>query len=144
MRVNNTGVIVAGTSLQLVGVISQDWIHYAVGPHGYTLRGSYTIPTGRIGVLTGYDLHWRRVSAATTVGTAMQTIMVTVPGVGESRITLAFRRTNTVGDYINKYDVLNLTFPAGSVLQYFTQDNSDGGTCDYIATISVMLYKESR
>jgi hypothetical protein len=144
MRVDNTGVVVAGTSLRLLDVVSRRYEEFNIGPHFPAARIEYTIPTNRVVIVHHVIFHWRRETSATTAGLCQQLVEVTQPGIATYTLCRSFYRTNEIGNYKESIFPCNMVLRPGEVLRVFTGDMSTGGTCSFLGNVVLLIYQESR
>ena len=106
--------------------VEQAYTAAGVAPHGFTVRFTYTVPTGKKFFLENAVGITVRKTAATTPGMAFCGVSARNYGVVEGQV-----RTNNVGD-LNSMNVgRTVIMVAGDQLKGDSQDASEGGTMDY-------------
>ena len=106
------------------------WYVAPTGPHTITLRGEYTVPTGRSALLCNVYMQVYRFTAATTVSDVEIRAEI-YDGVTEGDIAIINTKSNVVGYTENKQSALNIWLTAGMHLRTYTMDVSTGGTVEY-------------
>jgi hypothetical protein len=102
------------------------------GPHGTTVRFTYTVPTRRIAIINSVQLRFRRATAATTPLTLLATIL---------RNGLNYENLSTQSNGLDIDRTLQ-TSPqtpmlTGQALVGQDSDGSIGGTVEYLETATV-------
>ena len=113
-------------------------------PHASTVRGEYTVPSGKKALLLTCNVALERKTAPTTVGTVMVSVYA-YPAYnpqGNNYFTWSRTRftTGTVGDYRQKNDRLDYLLNSGDVVRFSTIDDSVGGDCWYDVYIPIMEF----
>jgi len=102
-----------------------------VAPHGVTTRLSYTVPSGKKAMVEVLVLKVRRNTAATTLGIARASLILTPSGGAPDNFMDACIVNNTV-DVKDGWSIgASLALITGDLLEFTTYDGSTGGTCDY-------------
>lgn len=110
-----------------LSVTQIQYVANGVGPHGLTLRATYTCPSGRKASLVAASVIVLRVTAAAPVGIVDAFVL---PG-GTARLPHAHFLDNNVGAYYqNTIGFLGI-LSAGEIVRIYTADGSTGGTLDY-------------
>ena len=144
MRINNGGMVLSGTGLYVADVRLITHEAMALGPHSATVRGEYTIPAGHTAMIVGVVFHWRRNTAATTVGTVRQYVTITLPGRTEEIVGELCNFTNEITNFTRLSADYNVPLPTGTRIRYNTHDTSTGGSGDYYGRVVVVLYSVTR
>ena len=111
----------------------------SVAPHSATTRWTVTIATGRKAIIEQSTVTYTRLTAATTLGLAENSIQIT-SGATTAYATVIYQYNNAV--YANGVQATGAmpTLYAGETLACTTYDQSTGGTVFYHASSKLTLY----
>lgn len=111
-----------------------------ISPHSITLRATYTVPSGKKAMLEFVTVGWRRISIASTPGSIWLYVQY-IPSAGEG--TYLYRNvfvTNDmsicVNDVVTNFGVMK----EGDKIEFYTADNSSGGTCSYLFNAKIFEF----
>lgn len=106
-----------------------------VAPHGSTVRGTYTVPVGRVAFLELFFLNGYRNNAAAATGLVQAYVEFTPNGGVASRILQIQFFTNTQYTGDRQQSPTFGQMKAGDNIRFSTFDGSTGGDCGYILAI---------
>lgn len=102
-----------------------------IGPHGTTVRSTYTVPSGKKALLMGAQVNAYRATAAAPVGKVMAKLVVSPAVGGGTNPVLRSSAGNAVGELFGDNIGEVGVFSAGDVASLTSEDASTGGTVDY-------------
>lgn len=111
----------------------------ALAPHAATQRALYTVPANRRAVIVGTKLSIRRVTAAAPAVRPRILLHQTIP-LAVDNLLEVYTKSNAVGgeDKVEVY--LYALLNPGDAVEIRTQDDSTGGTVDYLATVNIIEF----
>jgi hypothetical protein len=112
----------------------------ATAPHADTQRWTYTVPAGKKALVEAAQLLTLRDAAATTLGRAEASILITPSGGALNRMLRTLHLINTVGERVDIFIGEAGSLLAADQIQATTEDSSTGGTMGYFATAKIMEY----
>ena len=113
-------------------VASANFLSTAVGPHGSTVRATYTVPTARKAQVTCATVVVIRRTAATTPGTTFGVV-----NVGAAQFAIAWFTDNALNvQYTDKHETSGV-IAATNTAVITTQDSSAAGTIDFAILFSI-------
>jgi len=116
------------------------YVGTGVAPHALTVRGTYTVPSGKKAFLEASYLNGRRQTVATTVGIVALSLWVTPSGGGAYRLAQITWKDNTV-DYFKEETFAALgVLQTGDKVDICTSDASTGGTCEYLLCLKTTQF----
>jgi len=111
------------------------WGSVNVAPHSYTIRASYTAPSGKKAFVCASELDVRRRTAATTLGT----VLVWLTFAGNMALQI-LHENNTVDNRQTIPCYLGGILLSGQSLELLTWDASTGGAMDYNLTTLIVEF----
>ena len=104
-----------------------------VGPHGSTIRATYTVPSNKlaqIGLITG--LLFRK-----QVASALDNVIVKFEASIAGRLLTFMFRQNAVGDQVQESISRNKLLESGEIIEIETEDDSTGGQINYALNVAI-------
>lgn len=104
-----------------------------VGPHGSTIRATYTVPSDKlaeIGLITG--LLFRK-----QVASALDNVIVKFEASIAGRLLTFMFRQNAVADQVQESIARNKLLESGEIIEIETEDDSTGGQINYALNVAI-------
>lgn len=121
-----------------IGHISYEDV--GIGPHSETIRGTYTVPTGKKAVIESIWIEITRFEVATSAGRTFGRVMYSTDGAVWKSIARAEVVDRTMFAKATFYGQNLGILDTGQSLRFTTFDGSTGGYCSYAIIVKLQEF----